>query len=127
MLGAGAVVALQGWTVVIVLRAGAVGIGVRVIGSAAAQGRTVRVALVVLNLVLILEGCEARLHLVELRGIHYVLLTRRKHSGHLLLGMRNPVRGHGVRGKSLGQSTGLLLLLRLDLLEERDERLRVVT
>src|SRR5450631_2563592 len=74
-LGAGAVVALQGWTVIVILRSGA-GAVRRCVGGAAAQGRTVSVRLVILDLVLVLEGCQARLDLVELRGINHILLTR---------------------------------------------------
>src|SRR5450755_4596347 len=110
-LGARAVVALQSWAVVVVLRSGT-GAVRRCVGGAAAQGRTVSVRLVILDLVLVLEGCQARLDLVELRGVHDVLLTRRQHGGHLLLGVGNPVGGHGVRGEGLGDRARLLLFLR---------------
>src|SRR5271167_5157432 len=40
--------------------------------------------------------------------------------------MFHTVRCHRMRGKGLGQRAWLLLLLRLDLLKERNERLRVV-
>src|ERR1035438_5944558 len=95
-LGARAVVALQGWTIVIVLRsrAGAVR---RSVGSAAAQGWTVCVGLVILQLVLVADGSETRLDLVEFRGVHHILVARRKNRGHLLLSVRDAIRSHGVR------------------------------
>src|SRR5215472_9207110 len=84
------VAALQSWAVIVICLAGTV--VVRIISRCAAQGWTVLVFLVILHLVAVLYRSQSRLHLVEFRGAHHVLIAWGQNRLHLLLCMFDPVR-----------------------------------
>src|SRR5579872_5335827 len=96
-----------------------------VIGSGgAAQSRTV--VFRVLNFVAILNRRQPRLHVLEFGGVLDVFLPGRQQVPDLLLRHLDPVRRLRVRAEGLGKEARFLLLLRLQLFEEGNERLRVI-
>src|SRR5947209_6098192 len=113
---------LQSWTIIVLF----ISIfAVTVAGSAAKRGLVA--VFLVINLVAVFNGREARFHLVEFRGAHNVLLTRRKNGCNLFLRFLNAVGRLRVRCKSFGQSAGLLLLLRLQLFKESHKSVGIIT
>src|SRR3954470_587163 len=84
------------------------------------------VLVVVVDLATVLDRRETCLHVVEFGCSHNVLFAGGKDRRNLLLSLRYPVRSLGVARESLRQRTRLLLLGRLHLFEEGDERVRVV-
>src|SRR5580704_3138084 len=138
LVGLRAVAALQRWAIIITRTvAGSAAAAVtaatstsasigRVVSCRAAQRRTVLVVLIVGHLVTVLDRRQPGLHVLKYRRVDNVLRTRRQNRRHFLLGSRDAVGRHRMRSKSFGQCAGLLLLLSLNLLEERDERLRIV-
>src|SRR5579863_7871541 len=76
--------ALQGWAVIALLADGIGRIGIAVGGAGAAQGRLVALASVV-QFPLVLDARQTSLDVVELRGGHDILRTRRQDGGNLFL------------------------------------------
>src|SRR5438309_7755036 len=99
-------------------------------GLAGARGapQTGLVAVFLINhFATVLKGRQTSLHIVKLRGRDNVLLTRRQNPGDLFLRLGDAIRCLRVGRKSLGQGSGLLLFLGLNLFEEADEGVGVVS
>src|SRR5215468_5411295 len=97
---------------------------IRLVRSATQRGFAL--VLIFDHLPTILECSQSRLHLIELRGGHDVLIFWRQDLRDLLLRVFYAIRSRWVRGKGLRERAWFLLLGGFDLLEEVDHRLRIV-
>src|SRR6185437_7292416 len=112
---------MQRWTIIV----GRLAFVVRL--SRCTAERRLAILFFVSDFATILDGCQARLHLIEFRGSDYVLVLRRKDLGDLVLGMLHAIWRCWMRRECLGQCAGFLLLGSFDLFEKIDHRLRIVS
>src|SRR5882757_9092742 len=116
---------LQGWAVVAWLLFGIRRVRIAVCGAGATQSRLVALASVV-QFALVLDARQAGLDVVELRGGHDILRTRRQFGGNLLLRRLNAIRGLRVARESFGNHVRLGFLQVLQLFKDGDESLGIV-
>src|SRR5271170_6141309 len=109
---------------VAIVRGGAILAG-SVGGRSPPQARLAGV-LVIDYLAPVLQRRQPRFHILELRGSHRILRPRREYLLDLFLGFGNAVWRLRMSREGLGQRARLLLFHRLQFLEERNKRLRVI-
>src|SRR5208282_1950659 len=116
---------LQRGAVVIRLVRGVAAVAAAAIAGMIVAGGTPQrgtvLVLVIGQLAAVLDGRQPRLHVLELRGVHNILGTRRQDVIDLFLALGDALRSLRVGSEGLGQRARLLLLLGLHLLEEGNE------
>src|SRR5260370_1967458 len=112
------VVAARGWLMSALSR-------LRPLGTGAQRG-PVFVGLVVAQLIAVLDAAQARLHGIEFRGGHNVLLAGRQYVANFFLYGHHALWRGRVGREELRHRPWLPFLLRLDLFEERHEGVRVI-